>query len=73
MGMIERCVTEIRDYASRRGFKIEKTCADTGKSFLSLEGRDALKQLIKDVESGDAQFSTIIVYDVSRLGPLPGR
>jgi len=58
----------IREYALRRGFKIDKTYADTGKSGLSLDGRDALKQLIEDVQSGDAQFSTIIVYDVSRWG-----
>jgi DNA invertase Pin-like site-specific DNA recombinase len=58
----------IRDYAFRRGFKIDKTYADTGKSGLSLDGRDALKQLIEDVQSGNAQFSTIIVYDISRWG-----
>ena len=44
----------IHDYALRRGFKIEKTYADTGKSGLSLDGRDALKQLIEDVQSGGA-------------------
>ena len=59
---------EIREYALRRGFKIEKTYADSGKSGLNLDGRDALKQLIDDVQSGNAQFSIIIVYDVSRWG-----
>jgi DNA invertase Pin-like site-specific DNA recombinase len=31
-------------------------------------GRDALKELIRDVENGQANFSAILVYDVSRWG-----
>lgn len=58
----------IREYAARRGFEIVRTYADAGKSGLSLEGRDALKQLIADVEGKLADFSTILVYDVSRWG-----
>ena len=58
----------IRDYAERRGIAIVRTYADEGKSGLRLTGRDALKQLIQDVESGDADFTTILVYDVSRWG-----
>lgn len=58
----------IREYASRRGIDIVRTYADAGKSGLSLEGRDALKQLIQDVENKRADFSTILVYDVSRWG-----
>jgi DNA invertase Pin-like site-specific DNA recombinase len=58
----------IREYALRRELTIEKTYTDSGKSGLNLDGRDALKQLIDDVQSGNAQFSTIIVYDVSRWG-----
>jgi DNA invertase Pin-like site-specific DNA recombinase len=33
-----------------------------------LDRRDALKQLIQDVAHGTADFSTILVYDVSRWG-----
>jgi DNA invertase Pin-like site-specific DNA recombinase len=58
----------IRDYAERRGIAIVRTYADEGKSGLRLTGRDALKQLIQDVESGGADFTTILVYDVSRWG-----
>lgn len=58
----------IREYAARRGFTIEKTYADSGKSGLSIDGRNALKQLIDDVQSGTARYSTILVYDVSRWG-----
>lgn len=58
----------ISQYAERRGMTIVRTYADQGKSGLSLNGRDALKQLIDDVQNGDANFSTILVYDVSRWG-----
>lgn len=58
----------ISDYADRRGIKIVRTYTDSGKSGLSLDGRDALKQLIADVESGAAEFTVILVYDVSRWG-----
>ncbi|WP_405041436.1 recombinase family protein [Parvibaculum sp.] len=58
----------IRQYADRRGFEVVRTYADEGKSGLSLDGRDALKQLIDDVENGRANFDIILVYDVSRWG-----
>ena len=58
----------IRQYAARRGMEIVQTYADEGKSGLRIDGRDALKQLIEDVQSGRADFTTIIVYDVSRWG-----
>ena len=47
---------------------IVQTYADDGKSGLNLEGRDALQQLIADVERGTARFEVILVYDVSRWG-----
>jgi DNA invertase Pin-like site-specific DNA recombinase len=58
----------IREYAARNGFRIERTYTDSGKSGLSLDHRDALKELIDDVQSGKAEYSTILVYDVSRWG-----
>lgn len=58
----------IREYAKRRGYEIVRTYADAGKSGLSIQGRDSLKQLIADVESGQANFKTILAYDVSRWG-----
>jgi DNA invertase Pin-like site-specific DNA recombinase len=42
--------------------------ADEGKSGLSIDGRDALKRLISDVDDARADFDTILVYDVSRWG-----
>ena len=58
----------IRDYAQRRGMSVVRTYTDAGKSGLRLDGRDALKQLIHDVETGQANFQAILVYDVSRWG-----
>lgn len=58
----------IREYAERRGMEIVRTYADEGRSGLRLDGRDALKQLIDDVQSGAADFTVILVYDVSRWG-----
>jgi DNA invertase Pin-like site-specific DNA recombinase len=58
----------IRDYAARRGFEIVRTYADEGKSGLRIDGRQALQALIRDVESGSANFQAILVYDVSRWG-----
>lgn len=59
---------KIREYAARRGIVIVRTYADAGKSGLRIDGRASLQQLIKDVESGTADFTIILVYDVSRWG-----
>ncbi|WP_284734828.1 recombinase family protein [Sphingosinicella terrae] len=60
--------TAIRRYAEKRGYEIVKTYADEGKSGLRLDGRDALKQLLAEVETKSAAFKVILVYDVSRWG-----
>ena len=58
----------LQNYAAQRGIEIVRTYADEGKSGLSLDGRDALKRLIEDVQAKRADFTTILVYDVSRWG-----
>lgn len=58
----------IRAYAAKRGIEIVRTYADEGKSGLSIDGRDALKRLIDDVQNGTTDFKTVLVYDVSRWG-----
>jgi DNA invertase Pin-like site-specific DNA recombinase len=58
----------IGEYAKKHGMSIVRTYADEGKSGLRLEGRDALKQLIEDVENKKAGFDVILVYDISRWG-----
>lgn len=55
-------------YAATRGYEIVTTYADEGRSGLRIEGRDALKRLIADVEGRTADFEAILVYDVSRWG-----
>jgi DNA invertase Pin-like site-specific DNA recombinase len=58
----------IRLYAEQRELEIVRTYADEGKSGLRIDGRNALKQLINDVQDGQADFETILVYDISRWG-----
>src|SRR4051812_11882085 len=58
----------IHRYAEKRGYQIVRTYADEGKSGLRLDGRDAIKQLLRDVEGRTAGFKAILVYDVSRWG-----
>ncbi len=58
----------IRQYAAARGFEIVQTYADAGKSGLRIDGRDALKRLIEEVAAGQADFTAILVYDISRWG-----
>ena len=55
-------------YANLRGLEVVKDYSDDGKSGLNIEGRDSLAQMIRDVEEGKADYSTILVYDVSRWG-----
>ncbi|WAC72333.1 recombinase family protein [Roseateles sp. SL47] len=64
----ENQADKIREYAERRNIEIVRTYADEGKSGLRIDGRKALQQLIKDVETGKADFQIILVYDVSRWG-----
>jgi DNA invertase Pin-like site-specific DNA recombinase len=58
----------LREYAKKRGMEIVRTFADSGKSGLRIDGRDALKELIAQVETKRADFTAILVYDVSRWG-----
>src|SRR5205807_7819820 len=58
----------IREYADRRGFEIVRTYADEGKSGLNVAGRESLRKMIDDVQTGTADYSSILVYDVSRWG-----
>ena len=58
----------IREYANGRGMVIVRTFEDAGKSGLRIDGRDALKRLIQEVETGQADFEVILVFDVSRWG-----
>lgn len=61
----------IREYADRHGMIITKTYDDAGKSGVTLSGRNALKQLLKDVMNHDVNINAVLVYDVSRFGRFP--
>lgn len=58
----------IRRYAEERGLSIIRTYTDEGKSGLTIDGRGALQRLIDDVANRRADFTIILVYDVSRWG-----
>ena len=64
----ENQADKIREYAAQNNLEIVRTYADEGRSGLNIDGRPSLKQLIKDAESGTADFSLLLVYDVSRWG-----
>ena len=65
---IESQSDAIAVFAAKRGLTIVRSYEDAGKSELGIEGRSALRSLMKDVRSGTADFGTILVYDGSRWG-----
>lgn len=65
---IENQRDAIRDYAVLMGYDIVATYEDPGRSGLNIEGRPAPRQLLADVEIGQADFETVVVYDVGRWG-----
>ena len=58
----------IQEYANTHSIEIVRTFVDRGKSGLTLAGRVGLKELLRIVESGAADFDVLLVYDVSRWG-----
>jgi DNA invertase Pin-like site-specific DNA recombinase len=58
----------IQEYARCHEFEIVREYSDEGKSGLNIQGRDSLAQIISDVQSGNAPFKHILVYDISRWG-----
>jgi DNA invertase Pin-like site-specific DNA recombinase len=61
----------IQEYASLHGFTVVKTYADIGKSGVVAKHRAALRELLKDVVSGNRVYRAVLVYDVSRWGRFP--
>jgi DNA invertase Pin-like site-specific DNA recombinase len=58
----------VEKYAESKGMEIVRTYSDDARSGLNIEGRGGLRDLINEVERGDADFSEVLVYDVSRWG-----
>jgi DNA invertase Pin-like site-specific DNA recombinase len=65
---IQHQCEKLNEYAAAHGMEIVAMYADAGKSGLRINGRDGMRNLIDDVLSGAANFSVILVYDVSRWG-----
>ncbi|MEH2589819.1 recombinase family protein [Bradyrhizobium sp. AZCC 1721] len=65
---IENQAAAIAAYAQQRKLNIVRTYVDEGRSGLRIKGRPGLTELIEDVQSGNAEFDHILVYDVSRWG-----
>jgi DNA invertase Pin-like site-specific DNA recombinase len=55
-------------YAAAHGFIIVRSYLDSGKSGITIKSRASLQDLIRTVQSGQADFDCILVYDVSRWG-----
>lgn len=65
---IDNQLSIINSYAQEYGYKIVRIFKDEGKSGLQIKGREEFQLLITLVDSGQAEFSAILVYDVSRWG-----
>src|SRR6202789_2774957 len=58
----------IRQYAANHNMEIVRVYSDHGRSGLNIAGRDGLNQLMSDVEVKRTDFTSLLVYDVSRWG-----
>ena len=58
----------IREYAIRRNMEIVIIYSDEGKSGLNIQGRGELARMISDVQTKQASYKCILVYDISRWG-----
>jgi len=64
----ENQIDVLRRYAEARSMQIIRTYSDEARSGLNIEGRNGLRQLLSDVEGGRADYTDVLVYDVSRWG-----
>lgn len=64
----ENQLDRIKEYAARRQMTLVRVFEDAGKSGLNVRGRDSLRRMIEEVETGRADFKCILAYDVSRWG-----
>jgi DNA invertase Pin-like site-specific DNA recombinase len=58
----------IRHYAAAHNMEIVEVYSDHGRSGLNIAGREGLNRLMSDVENKQANFTSLLVYDVSRWG-----
>jgi DNA invertase Pin-like site-specific DNA recombinase len=65
---IQNQAAVIAAYAHAHGLQLVRKYIDAGESGLRIKNRGGLQQLIADVTSGQADYSHVLVYDVSRWG-----
>src|SRR5260370_19854011 len=58
----------IDEYARTHGFEVIQTYSDEARSGLTISERPGLRALIEDITVGRAEFTAILVLDVSRWG-----
>jgi len=58
----------IRQYAADHNMEIVQVYSDHGRSGLNIAGREGLNRLMADVEAKRTDFTSLLVYDVSRWG-----
>lgn len=58
----------LRDYAGKQNCEIVSIFRDEGRTGLTLDGRAGLLSLFETIRSGKAEFTSVLVYDVSRWG-----
>ncbi len=58
-------------YAAAHNLGIVRSFVDAGKTGMSIKRRKGLQELIHAVESGETDFTHVLVYDVSRWGRFP--
>lgn len=65
---IENQAAVIATYAELHRLTIIRTYRDEGESGLKIANRRGLTELLEDVQSGQADFGHLLVFDVSRWG-----
>ena len=60
----------IRQYAADHTINIVRVYSDHGRSGLNIAGREGLNQLMEDIEAKRTDFTSFLVYDVSRWEPF---
>src|SRR5690348_2176377 len=58
----------VRQYAAAHNMEIVREYSDHGRSGLNIAGREGLNQLMASVEARRTNFTSLLVYDVSRWG-----
>jgi len=61
-------IRENREIRSQARIRDRKVLQEPGRSGLNIDGRPALKKLLADVQDKVADYSAVLIYDISRWG-----